>query len=73
MIDFSFESFDEDDTSLSNRQKKVKKMLMRIENGEFLLIDCHDLKRKLDFFEETQISNLIDKKEMYAWSLLSNN
>ena len=62
MIDASRELVDEEINC--NKSKKFKKILMRIENAELVLIECFDLMRKLDFFEDTQISNFIEQEEM---------
>lgn len=62
MIDASRELVDEEINC--NKSKKFKKILMRIENAELVLIECFDLMRKLDFFEDTQISNFIEQEEI---------
>jgi len=49
----------------ANRQKRLRAMLMKIENGALMLIDCRDIQRKLRFFEDTCITEYIDKSEMY--------
>ena len=48
----------------ANRQKRLRAMLMKIENAALMLIDCRDIRRKLHFFEETRITEFIDKSEI---------
>ncbi|KAF7632542.1 hypothetical protein Mgra_00008057 [Meloidogyne graminicola] len=48
----------------ASRQKRLRLMLMKIENAAIALIDCRDIRRKLRFFEETAITEFIDKHEI---------
>jgi len=43
---------------------------MKIEKAALALIDCRDIRRKLRFFEETAITEYIDKHEMSVFILL---
>ena len=43
---------------------------MKIEKAALVLIDCRDIRRKLRFFEETAITEYIDKHEMFVFILL---
>jgi hypothetical protein len=49
MIDLSnADNAEEEDTNnLKNTQKKLKAMLMRIENAALVLLKCDEIKRKL--------------------------
>ncbi|KAL3116043.1 hypothetical protein niasHT_007343 [Heterodera trifolii] len=53
-----------EDGSVKNRQKRLRAMLMKIENGALALLDCRTIRRKLRFFEETCITQFLDQNEI---------
>ncbi|KAI3409767.1 Protein PAT1 1 [Globodera pallida] len=53
-----------EDGSVKNRQKRLRAVLMKIENGALALLDCRSIQRKLRFFEETCITQFLDKNEI---------
>uniref|UniRef100_A0A915LSJ7 Uncharacterized protein n=2 Tax=Meloidogyne incognita group TaxID=654580 RepID=A0A915LSJ7_MELJA len=48
----------------ATRQRRLRLILMKIEKAALALIDCRDIRRKLRFFEETAITEYIDKHEI---------
>jgi hypothetical protein len=58
----------------AHRQKRLRGMLMKIENAALMLIDCRLIRRKLRFFKDTCITEFIDKSEMYdGWEIKQGN
>ncbi|KAI1722017.1 protein PAT1 like protein 1 [Ditylenchus destructor] len=67
MIELSMENADEDESGTTkNTQKKLKAILMRIENAAMTLLKCEEMKRKLPLDDEEQLmeAKLELKQEM---------